>query len=69
MMTGELTKHLAKVHKTTNERINEIIKKMAKNENVQIHYDGKMEQLEWIGLMNNYKHCAEEVIYSELIYV
>ena len=24
--------------------------------------------LEWIGLMNNYKHCAEKVVLSELIY-
>ncbi len=24
--------------------------------------------LEWIGLMNNYKHCAEEIVYKELIY-
>ena len=25
--------------------------------------------LEWVSLMNNYKKCAEEIIYSELIYV
>ncbi len=24
--------------------------------------------LEWTGLMNNYKHCAEEIVFKELIY-
>lgn len=68
MITRTLTKHLSEIDKTANERINEIITQMAKNENVPIHYDGKMEQLEWVCLMNNYKYCAEEVIYKELIY-
>jgi len=25
------------------------------------------DTLKWVGLMNNYKHCAEEIIYFELI--
>lgn len=68
MMTGTLSKHLAEIDITANERLNNIIKEMAKNEDVPIYYDGKMEQLEWVGLMNNYKHCAEKIIYDELIY-
>ena len=68
MMTGTLNQHLAEIDKTANQRVNEIINKLAKKENIPIHYDGKMNQLEWVGLMNNYKHCAEEIIYSELIY-
>ena len=24
--------------------------------------------LKWVGLMNNYKHCAEEIVFKELIY-
>ena len=27
-----------------------------------------IDPLKWTGLMNNYKHIAEEIIYSELIY-
>ena len=26
------------------------------------------DPLKWIGLMNNYKYCAEEIIYTELIF-
>lgn len=68
MMNGTLTKHLSEIDKTANKRLNELISQMAKNENVPIYYDGKMEQLEWVQLMNNYKSCAEEIIYDELIY-
>ena len=26
------------------------------------------DQLSWVGLMNNYKFCAEEIVLQELIY-
>ena len=26
------------------------------------------DPLKWTGIMNNYKHSAEEIIYSEIIY-
>ena len=68
LMTGELSKHLAEIDKTANRRLDIIINAMAEKENIPIHYDGKMNQLEWVGLMNNYKHCTEEIIYNELIY-
>ena len=68
MMTGTLNQHLAEIDKNSNERINNLIFELAKKDNISIHYDGKMKQLEWVSLMNNYKHCAEEIIYSELIY-
>ena len=27
------------------------------------------DPLKWVGLMNNYKHSAEEIVLNELIYV
>ena len=27
------------------------------------------DPMKWVGLMNNFKACAEEVIYNELIFV
>ena len=68
LMTATLNKHLAEIDKTANVRVNTIICEMAKEDDTPLYYDGKMEQLEWVSLINNYKHCAEEVIYSELIY-
>ena len=68
IMTGKLNEHLSEVDKMAKERVDEITKSMAKNDNIPIHYDGKMDQLEWVGLMNNYKHCAEEIILNEIIW-
>ena len=68
MMTGTLNQHLAEIDKTANQRVNKIIYEMAKKEDTPLYYDEKMNQLEWVSLMNNYKHCAEEIIFAELIY-
>lgn len=69
LMTSKLNKRLAEIDKTANERVNAIVNELSRKEDIPIHYDGKMEQLEWVRLMNNYKYCAEEIIYSEYIYV
>lgn len=58
MMTGTLNQHLAEIDKNANERVNNLICELAKKDNTSIHYDEKMDQLEWVRLMNNYKHCA-----------
>lgn len=66
-MNGTLNKHLAEIDKTATERINRIVKEMAEQDNTNEQLK-ETNQLLWVGLMNNYKHCAEEIIYSELIY-
>lgn len=58
MMTGTLNQHLTEIDKNANERVNNLICELAKKDNTSIHYDEKMDQLEWVRLMNNYKHCA-----------
>ena len=68
MIKGILSNHLADIENTANERIDLIIKQLAKAENI----DEKLKssnQLEWVQSMNNIKNRAEEIIYSELIYV
>ena len=67
IMTGELMKKLTEIDKTANERINNIVKDMAKSERTDEELK-RTNQLKWVGLMNNYKNCAEEIVYSELIY-
>ena len=68
MITGTLNQHLVEIDKTANERVKNLIKGLAERENTPLYYNGKMNQLEWVQRMNNYKHCAEAIIYSELIY-
>lgn len=65
-MDGTLRKHIIDTDKQAKARYDILMKQMlAKNpidENLK-----DTDQLKWIGLMNNYKHCVEEIIYSKLI--
>ena len=50
-----------------NERINRIVKAMAKQDNTNEQLK-ETNQLSWVDLMNNYKHSAEEIVYNEIIF-
>lgn len=66
-MNGELKKHLMEVDKLAKERVEFLIKQQAKRQNV----DEKMkenDQLKWVGMMNNIKNSAEEIVINELIF-
>ena len=66
-MNGELKKHLMDVDKLAKERVEFLIKQQAERQNV----DEKMkenDQLKWVGMMNNIKNSAEEIVINELIF-
>lgn len=67
ILTGKLNDYLYEIDKTCHERIEHIIKDMAKSEGVTEEIKSK-NQLKWVGLMNNIKARAEEIIYSEIVY-
>ena len=67
LMNGTLNKHLAEIDKTATERINRIIKSMAEQSNTNEQLK-ETNQLLWVGLMNNYKLSAEEIVYNEIIF-
>lgn len=68
LMTGKLTGHLKEIDLNAEQKVKNIINSMAKKDNISVYYDGKMEQLEWVKLMNNYKNVAEEIVNNELIF-
>ena len=68
MINGTLTDHLIDIDKTATARVNNIVDKLAKVENVNEDLKSR-EQLEWVRCMNNIKNRAEEIVFSELIYV
>ena len=68
LMDGTLRKHIVDTDKQAKARYDLLMKQML--EKNPIDEDLKdTNSLEWVSLMNNYKKCAEEIIYSELIYV
>ena len=68
MINGTLSKHLADIDNTANERIGLIVKQLAESENVNENLKSS-NQLAWVQAMNNIKNRAEEIAYNEIIYV
>ena len=67
-MDGILNSHLYNVDKQANEILEQIVKAFAEADGCDENLKAT-DQLKWEGLMNNYRHCAEEIINKELIYV
>ena len=67
MLEGTLPEHIVAIDKETNMQVNNIVKNLAKANNVD-EILKQNNQFEWIRLMNNFKNSAEEIILKELIY-
>ena len=66
-LKNELDKHLIEVDKEANIKVNNLIKELAKKENVSVCPDEK-EPLSWTQKMNNIKNRAEEIVLNEGIF-
>ena len=69
LMSGKLTEHLKEIDLNCEQKVHSIIQDMAKKDGMPIYFDDtKIEQLEWVKYMNNYKNIAEEIVNNELIF-
>lgn len=69
LMTGKLTDHLKEIDLNSKQKVQNIIQDMAKKDGIPVYFDDtKIEQLEWVKCMNNYKNIAEEIVNNELIF-
>ena len=67
-MSGKLFDYLQEIDSKAKNELDRIIPLLAEKQGVTEEL--KVEnQLEWIGLMNNIKAQAEEIIYTEIVYV
>ncbi|MBQ8827468.1 MAG: TnpV protein [Oscillospiraceae bacterium] len=67
LLKGTLNKHCAEVEDTAYERLDRTVKAMAKADGLTEEMKNT-DPLRWVGMMNNYKKCAEEIIFDEIIY-
>lgn len=67
-LENKLRSHLLEIDKTANERFEILINQFKKQENITEELKAT-NQMEWVCRMNNIKNRAEEIIFSELIYV
>ena len=64
----KLLEHLAEVEKECNERIDILVKAIAKQEGVTEALKAA-DQIEWVRRMNNIRNRAEEIVLNEIVYV
>lgn len=67
-MDNKLIDHLEEVQETATKRVKEIIKSLKEQSNLTEEIKNT-DQLYWVGMMNNFKNQAEEIVLKELIYV
>lgn len=67
ILKGTLDKHLTEIDRTANNRLDMMIKDMAKTQGVTEKMKAE-DQMMWVGMMNNIKASAEEIILNELIF-
>ena len=67
-MENTLIDHLEEIQETATKRVNQIIDDLKAKSNLTEDMKNT-DMLYWVGMMNNFKNQAEEIIFNELIYV
>ena len=67
LTTGKLQSHLANVEEQVQQQIDVLVKHITQAQGVTEELKAS-DQLHWVGLMNNIKACAEEIVINEIIY-
>ena len=67
LINNELTSHLLDIDDICRERIDMLVKQMAKKENVNEELKAN-NQIKWVQMMNNIKNRVEEFVINEIIY-
>lgn len=67
-MNGTLNTHLKKLQETADNRVQQIIKELKDKSDLTENMKNT-DMLYWVGTMNSIKAQAEEIVFSELVYV
>ena len=67
-MNKTLKKHLKEIQEIAQVRVDLIVEQLKKENNLTEEMKNT-NQLYWVGMMNNFKNEAEEIVLKELIYV
>ena len=67
-MTGKLNEHLNQTDQEVREQVEMLMKQMVEKKGVTEELKVQ-DQMKWVGLMNNIKVSAEEIILKNMVYV
>ena len=68
LLTGKLNEHLNQTDQEAREQVEMLMKQMAEKKGVTEELKVR-DQMKWVGLMNNIKVSAEEIILKNMVYV
>lgn len=68
LLTGKLNEHLNQKNQESREQVEMLMKQMAEKKGVTEELKVQ-DQMKWVGLMNNIKVSAEEIILKNTVYV
>lgn len=67
LITGKLNEHLNEVDTIATRMVKQIVQEMAKADGTDELLKAT-DQMLWVGLMNDYHHCAEELVLRDVVY-
>ena len=67
LISGKLNSHLAEIDNQATELFDRLMKQLAEKEGITEQLKA-LDQMAWVGAMNNIRNRAEEIVLSELIY-
>ena len=67
LLKGTLKEHCLTIQNQAEERMDLLTEQMAKSQGVDEQMK-RTDQMKWVGLMNNIRNSAEEIVLSELVY-
>jgi len=68
LTAGTLHSHLAEIDEQARDRLELIMKQMSAAQGVTEELKAN-DQMLWVGVTNNIKACAEEIILKEIVYI
>ena len=67
LISGKLYEHLADIDTSACNMAEYLIKEMARKQGVTEELKGK-DMMRWVGLMNNIRACADEIVLNDIVY-
>lgn len=67
LTSGKLGTHLAEIDNSANDMMELLVKQMAEEQGVAEQLKAN-DQMKWVGMMNNIRSAAEEIVLNDLIY-
>ena len=68
MLEDRLTAHLNAVDDEAQERMDVLVRQMMENQGITEDLKAR-DQMAWVGVINNIRNAAEEIVLKELVYI